>query len=196
MLLKVLKIVLICVLLWLGMSAVILTFPVFFIIWGVYNRKNINIWLSLLLALMSIIVSSQFYILNLDILDSKYNKEIIGIGLYIHPFFSFGASLLALPFILIRLISFSQTLTTRRKSIYIFGFWVLFLQTLPFLLSIMRSEYVPYEYSFGRQIFLAASALIWFLLVIFLFIKHTEDNLISDLQRYALSLRNMVRNSE
>ncbi len=150
-------------------------FPIFFFIWGIINRKQISLWLSISLVLMSAIVYLQLYVFF-----SSFQPSL---DLFHNPSIYYGICLIT-PFLLTRLSSLkSSPLTNVQKNLMSLIFF--FLLIVSSLVLVVLVQYLSYKRHFPNYLFITEAILIlWTSLVTFLFIRYPEDMLIKKIQQY------------
>lgn len=167
-----------------GIAVSFIFYPILYIVWGIYNRNKISLWLSLVLTVVSVVVSYLYYRMfslytQINWLDPLNN-----------PFFLFGAFLTVL-FLITR--SPSKRLSSKQR--YYLSFILFILQIVLLLTPVLLLHHVLQKRNFEIHIpFLTEAAIvIWVSLVIYLFIKYPEDILVSDFYRYISKFHNQIR---
>lgn len=185
MLLSILSSLLVAFLLFLGVAASVFSFPFNYIIWGAYNRKNINIWLIVLLILLSLTIALLYLTLFWkDLTLRSLLKILLGVS-----------ALITIPFLITRIVTY-ETAAVKKRYYLAVGFTAI--QAVMLLSPVLGIHYYLYTQSllgnfFVKLISLEATILMWISLVTFLFIKYPEDVVGSLVRKkcepYLLSLR-------
>ena len=171
-----------------GIAASFIFYPILYIVWGIYNRKNISLWLSMSLALMSVMISYLYY----KILSTY--TPINWLDPLTNPFILFGA-FLTLPFLITRS-PIKRSLSSKQR--YYLAI-VLFILQLILLLSpvvlihhLLQKHYSPIHLLLTTE----TTILMWISLVTYLFIKYPEDILVRDFYQHISNFQNKIRDNK
>lgn len=157
---------------------ILFSFPINFIAWGVYNRKEVNPILSVILVILSLILMSlqiNFY--------SYVEASILKNWFFVGPMISF-------PFFMMRATP-SRILAIKWKW-YLTIVITIIMSAFYLLVPPMAIHYFDYKsprplLSLTHLISLEATACLWISLVIFLFIKYPNDPLARLQERFDLN---------
>lgn len=166
-----------------GIAASFMFYPIIYMVWGIYNRKQIRLWLSLALTAGSVIISYLYYkMLSIQTLINWLDP-------LTSPFFLFGAYLTFL-FMITR--SPSKRFSSKQR--YYYSFILFILQIVLLLTPVLLIHHVLQKRNFETHlpIFTETAIVIWVSLVIYLFIKYPEDILVSDFYQYISKFQNRL----
>jgi len=169
----------------LSVAVSIMLHPIFYIAWLIYNRRNIALWLGLLVVLLSGVLPFQYYsflseILPRDIWNPAKN-----------PFILYGL-FLSLPFLIVRMAAGMKFSTNKRR--YYMATFLFILQLIWLLIPIIPIHYaMASSYPVMQFIRMEVGALLWVSLMSFMFIRYPEDILVRQLYQYILNIHNEIR---
>lgn len=165
-------------------------FPIFYIVWGIYNRRNINIWLSILLFVMMSMQGFQFsYILYSVRSSTNVLNPIVDL---LNAFTAWGA-FMTFCFCFTRAITFRMTFkiaTMKEQCLrYMAIVWIVLLYAALLLVIALLHNFhnsFLYRHHPGQIISLEISVFLWMLLVVFLCLKYPHDTFIAFLYKTGL----------
>lgn len=183
MLKKFYRAIIVALLIWLAATVSTVLYPAFFLLWSVYNRKNISLYFSAPLVLLSTAIYCQLYI---------FFRSLVPLADIMHnPAVYYGICLIA-PFLLTRLSSLRSPLATKQKYIVSVLLFVLLLSSS--LVLVITVHYLSFKRGVPNYLFITeAIILLWVSIVIFLFIRNPEDALIKEIHQYGKLLFQWVQ---
>jgi len=168
-------------------------FPVFFVMWGVYNRNYINPIVSMSQLVLSIVVPVQLY----THLFAKISHDLNWLSPYENPILLFG-SFLAVLFLYSRSILYRARL--RNVSNYVIGGIFASLHAILLLLPVIFIHHLMYSISASAVLnsmwTIELPIAIWIFLVYFLFVNYPEDALIMKLMKFKSDMERLVQKSD
>ncbi len=162
--------------------------PIYYIIWAVYNRKSVALWLILSIVLISTLLPIQYcYFFSGDGHVMIWNPAS-------NPFIIYGLCLTLL-FVPTRMIALRQFSTFRRRywmaiAIFIFQLFWLLIPVVPMHL-IMSARFSTTQF-----VFMETTILLWDLLVSWLYIKYPDDIITRKMYRFIFNAQKTITRQE
>lgn len=162
----------------------IILHPIFYIVWSLYNRRNIALWLTLSVLLFSVLLPIQYHNLFSDTYRSmSWNPAS-------NPFIIYGLCL-TLFFVPARFVALKQYGNSKYRyymaiAIFITQFIWLLLPIVPIQLSMST------RYPLAQFVLLETGVFFWDLLVTWLYLKYPDDILARKLYQYVLNILEYV----
>jgi hypothetical protein len=168
-------------------------FPLFFLLWGVLNRKSINPVVSMSQLVLSIIVPLQLY----SNFFSKVSRHLNWLSPYENPILLFG-SFLAILFLTSRFILYRARL--RNVNNYVIGGFFALLHAILLLSPVLYIRHLIYSKNapavMSSMWTIEVPIAMWILFVYFLFANYPEDALIKKLIHFKSDMERLVQKSE
>ena len=169
----------------LSVAVSIMLHPIFYIVWLIYNRRNIALWLALLVVILSVVLPFQYYSIISDIVRTDiWNPSS-------NPFIIYGLCL-TFSFCPTRMAALKIFSVTKHR--YYMAIVLFILQLIWLLIPIIPIQYsLSASYPVMQFICMEVAILLWASLVTLLYIRYPEDMLVRDIYQYVLNIQAQIR---